>query len=34
MGKIPPPSTSNGKSSNSIKIAKRDAHVRIVSKLQ
>ncbi|KAK7377966.1 hypothetical protein VNO80_03401 [Phaseolus coccineus] len=29
MGKIPPPSASNGKSSNSIKIAKRDAHVRI-----
>ncbi|XP_014491265.1 regulation of nuclear pre-mRNA domain-containing protein 2 [Vigna radiata var. radiata] len=29
MGKVPPPSTSNGKISNSIKIAKRDGHVRI-----
>ncbi|BAT85018.1 hypothetical protein LR48_Vigan03g203200 [Vigna angularis] len=29
MGKVPPPSTSNGKISNSIKIAKRDGHARI-----
>ena len=34
MGKNPLPSASNGKSSNSIKTVKRDAHsVRIVSKL-
>ncbi|GFZ09371.1 ENTH/VHS family protein [Actinidia rufa] len=26
LGKVPPPSVSNGKSSNSIKIVKRDAH--------
>ena len=32
LGKVPPPSVSNGKSSNSIKIVKRDAHsLRIVS---